>query len=260
MLNDINKHFTKKLNNKQLTLNLRHPEELSFANFYVKQSSENCISNNVTLIQMLKNTIDKNYNFIYLWGEHGCGKTHLLLATNNYYHQSQKNLKFTYFPMRELANVSENILNNLEHNKIVLLDDIDYVINSKNWNEALFHLFNRIQQNNNFLIVTATTKPQELQCNLPDLQSRLASGITAKIQSLKDDEKILALQIIAQQTGLMLTEKTAKFLINHCQRDTTSLFQLLQHLDQASMNEQRNLTIPFIKKILNDLSTIPKFV
>lgn len=246
------------IHTKQLILNLRHPEELTFDNFYIKNflnqaknnSPENEIpENNEYIKKLLQNIFFTTYKFLYLWGEQGCGKTHLLLATNNYYRDS--NSSIVYLPIKDLIDADYKILDNLENKSMVLIDDLDLLINFKNWNEILFHFFNRIQQNNHCLIVTAKHRPQDLQCTLPDLSSRLASGITFNIKSLDENDKIIALQIMANKKGLTLSEKTAKFLINHCQRDTASLFQLLEHLDQASMYEQRNLTIPFIKKILN---------
>jgi DnaA family protein len=67
-----------------------------------------------------------------------------------------------------------------------------------------------------------------------------------------DDEQLLAaLQLRAKQRGLILHDEVGVFLIRRCVRSMPDLYDLLDQLDRASLAEQRRLTIPFIKKVLN---------
>lgn len=227
---------------QQLVLNLRHPNTATFTNFYP--------GDNDALLTMLQNitTTTPLMHYLYLWGEAGSGKSHLLMACCAYYRE--RNVTATYIPLRDLKGSSPHILENLENIDLVCLDDIDTVIKQPHWAEAILHCFNRLQQLQRHIIISARISPTAIVCPLADLTSRLAGGVTQQIQPLNNDQKIHALQFAATHLGLTLSNQTATFLLNHCERDTNSLFYLLKKLDDASLQAQRNLTIPFVKKIL----------
>ncbi len=86
---------------------------------------------------------------------------------------------------------------------------------------------------------------------MPDLNSRLTWGEIYQLNSLTDEQKIKVLQLAAYQRGFQLSDETANFLITRLARDMHTLFKALDLLDKASLQAQRNLTIPFVKKILN---------
>jgi DnaA family protein len=215
----------------QLTLNIRLRDDATFANFYSE--------NNQQLITHLQNSSDQ---FIYLWGKPGSGRSHLLQAT------CQAVNTAIYLPMT--TELKPEILSGLENMDILCLDDIHHIAGIKSWEETIFHLFNKVSANNARLIIAANTPPTILTITLPDLKSRLASGITFQVQSLSDQQKLAALQLRAKNRGLQLSKEAGKFLLNRYARDTNSLFDILEKLDQASLAAQRKLTIPFIKTIL----------
>lgn len=65
------------------------------------------------------------------------------------------------------------------------------------------------------------------------------------------NKKVEVLQHTAYQRGFQLSDETANFLITRLARDMHTLFEALDLLDKASLQAQRNLTIPFVKEILN---------
>ncbi len=85
---------------------------------------------------------------------------------------------------------------------------------------------------------------------MPDLNSRLTWG-NLSIKFINRRTKIKVLQLAAYQRGFQLSDETANFLITRLARDMHTLFEALDLLDKASLQAQRNLTIPFVKEILN---------
>ena len=71
-----------------------------------------------------------------------------------------------------------------------------------------------------------------------------------QVQSLSDEDKVTALSLRAKQRGFGLSDEVAGYLLKHCPRDMKNLFTILDRLDDASLQAQRRLTIPFIKKCL----------
>ena len=85
---------------------------------------------------------------------------------------------------------------------------------------------------------------------LPDLLSRLKSGVTLQMLNFKIEDQRRLLQHRANRRGLYLSDEVALFLLNRLPRDAVQLMTALEELDGASMQEQRRLTMPFVKSVL----------
>lgn len=220
----------------QLTLNIRLRDDATFDNFYAE--------NNRQLIAHLCALI-KNKQFTYIWGPPGAGRSHLLQACCHA--ANQQGLSSIYLP---LALLSPQILEDLEKISLVCIDDIHKIVGQPAWEEAIFHIFNKLPEQNSTLLISANNPVHALPFLLADLKSRLAGGVIFQVQSLTDQEKLAALQMRAKIRGLDIPHEVAEFLLNRCTRDTTNLFSILDKLDQASLAAQHKLTIPFVKSVL----------
>ena len=94
------------------------------------------------------------------------------------------------------------------------------------------------------------TMGRELPVELPDLKSRLTLALVFQLQGLSDEDKLRALQLRASRRGLHLTDEVGRFILTRGSRSMAALFELLDKLDQASLQAQRKLTIPFLKETL----------
>lgn len=231
---------------EQLFLGLSLSDEATFANFFTQPQSANAL----VVSSLLNFFDDPQENFIYLWGASGSGVTHLLQAVC---HQAQgKKLSFQYLPLRELVGYSpEELCRGLDDLDLICLDGVESVIGRHDWENELFHLFNRMKAAQHKLIIAANASARELSIQLADLSSRLQWGLTLHLHNMSDTEKQSALQMRAKARGLELNDEVAQYLIQRLTRDTNELFWQLQRLDNASLQEQRKLTIPFVKKVLN---------
>jgi DnaA-homolog protein len=230
---------------EQLFLGLSLSDEATFANFFTQSQSTNAL----VVSSLLNFFDDPQENFIYLWGASGSGVTHLLQAVC---HQAQeKKLSFQYLPLRELVGYSpEELCRGLDDLDLICLDGLEAVIGRKDWESELFHLFNRMKAAQHKLIIAANAPVRELPIQLVDLSSRLQWGLTLHLHNMSDTEKQSALQMRAKARGLELNDEVAQYLIQRLTRDTNELFWQLQRLDNASLQEQRKLTIPFVKRVL----------
>lgn len=226
----------------QLPLNIKLSDAYSFDNFFPAA--------NVQLIDFLQKLIyQEESQFIYIWGGRGLGKSHLLSALCRYF-VTHDDSAF-YLPLREKQDYSEKIIQNLEDFSLLTIDDIDAVAGDADWQEALFHLYNRIRdRQRGHLIISGNAAPDKLNITLSDLSSRLNWGLVFEIKALIDEEKVLALQERAHYRGLKLSDDAANYLLKRCPRDLPYLFDFLDKLDLASLAAQRKLSIPFIKSLL----------
>jgi len=220
----------------QLPLAIRTSDLSDLTDFYVGDNDE--------LIQYLSTFGEHPDQFIYIWGHHGVGVSFLLQAMANQY-------KSPYISLKQIPDISPDILNGLSDFPLVCLDDIDAVSGRAGWQTALFHLFNDSRSKGNRVIFGNHTSPAQADISLEDLKSRLFWGQCYQVYALTDNQKQLALIERAASKGLLLETLTAQFLLSHYDRDMQAQFQLLEQLDHASMTHKRKLTIPFIKDTLN---------
>ncbi|QQD21094.1 DnaA regulatory inactivator Hda [Venatoribacter cucullus] len=224
--------------NQQLTLSVAIRDDARFANYYAGPNEQ--------IVQALQQqwTV-RGEPYIYLWGSPGSGCSHLLQASCHYAeglgHQS------VYLPLDELADYGPAVLDGMDQLPLVALDHLQAVAGRSDWEEALFHLFNRIRDRQSHLLIAAGQPPAALGIQLPDLLSRLNWGVTYAVQELDDNDKILALLLRARRRGLNLSDDVARFILTRGPRDMQGLFDLLERLDAASLAAQRKLTIPFVK-------------
>ncbi len=226
---------------EQLPLAYAWRDGLSFDNF--------CGAENAAVVQSLQHGADGSGDqFIYLWGAPGVGKSHLLQAACQ--RAAQRGRAVAYLPLVEFVDMPVEALEGLEGLALVCLDDVQAVAGVTHWEEALFHLYNRLRDSGAVLLAAGDASPAGLAIELPDLRSRLGWGPVFRVQEPQEDEKIHALQARAKARGFDLPDEVARYLIRRSPRDMTSLFALLDRLDQASLAQQRRLTIPFVRSLV----------
>ncbi len=228
----------------QLALMVQLPDDETFDSFKSEL--------NLSIVSQLKAYIeqsqDSTHSF-YLFGLSSTGKSHLLHASSTYAAQLGKSS--VCLSCAELKELPVAVLDGLEQIDVICLDDIHLLAGDKRWQQAIFDLYNRVLEQNNYLLISGNESAQKLGISLPDLVSRLTWGLTEQVKPVDDDEKINAIQHRATQRGLFLSDEVVKFLLNRLSRDMGSLIQSLDVLDKASIQEQRKITIPFIKEVLS---------
>jgi DnaA family protein len=223
---------------QQLPLNIKLDQEVLLTDYLVGK-------NQILMEYLRQLNANSSGELIYLWGEQGCGKSHLLQATINQHEIGSA----MYLPLAE-PGLEPAMLSGLEQFHWLVIDDIDAVAGDADWEEALFHLYNKIKDQHSNLIVTAHQPPSDLAIQLQDLRSRLMAMIIFKIQPLSDNDKQVLLQQKAAAKGLSLADEVAQFMLSRSSRDLRNLMDSLDKLDKASLIEQRKITVPFVKNVL----------
>ncbi len=221
----------------QLPLGIGFREGMTFDNFRFGSNQE-----------ALHTLIGGGQQFIYLWGPKGSGKSHLLQALG---HQAAaEGRSSAYLPLADAPRLSPGYLQGLEQLSLVCVDDIDRIARNPQWEEALFHLYNRIHAGTTRLAVTAGSSPAGLPVALADLRSRLSWGLVLKLTPLDDEQKLAVLQQRARGRGMELPADVGRYLLHRTSRDMATLSQWLERLDEQSLAAQRKLTIPFVRELL----------
>ena len=177
-------------------------------------------------------------NFINIIGEKFSGKTHLM----NIFLQKNKGIKFEgkYFQNDDLKKIKiyENIV--IEN----LSSDID---------EKLFYsLFNLIEQDNKFIIVTSIKPIVNIAFNLEDLKSRAKNFVLLNIEKPNDD---LILAIIIKNLSdrqISLDDKFVEFIVKRIDRSYSKIHDFIYKIDQLSLKKKKSIDFKIIKEVLGE--------
>lgn len=222
----------------QLPLGIRAGDGICLENFYPGR--------NQTALAFLTTLQQQQEQLVFLWGVPASGISYLLQAI-----ASEANMP--YIPLSDIQQFTPELLSGLEQMPLLCIDDVQNLEGRDQWQEALFHLFNRQRALGGKLVIGSKLPPLELPIQLADLKSRLNWGTTFHIEALNDDEKLSALIQRAKQKGIDLTEEVANYILSRYSRDPGQLFNLLDELDRASLAAQRKLTVPFVRDTLMEL-------
>ena len=224
---------------EQLALPFALGERGTFRHFVAGRNGE--------LVQRLRKLVQspgRAFDCIWLFGEPGTGKTHLLQAVCN------EQGGAAYIPAREI-NTEDDSIEAYGKFDTVTVDDVPEWIGTAASERPLMSLYNVLRGRHARLVLTAHRSPRDLTFVLPDLGSRLRAAECYRIAPLDDRDKPRLLSGAANERGLDLPPEVAQFLLARTTRDQRELLDVLDRLDKASLAQGRRLTIPFVKQTLN---------
>jgi DnaA family protein len=171
---------------------------------------------------------------LFLWGESGAGKTHLLRASEARYLDASSD--------PGLTGIGEAL-------DFYAIDKIEAL--SETGQIALFNLFNRLRAAGGRLLVAATAPPLQLKLR-EDLRTRLGSGLVYRLLPLTDAEKTAAISAQAAARGLRLPPDALNYLFARAPRDMRSLTAFMTALDRYSLEHKRPITLPLLREVLHE--------
>jgi DnaA family protein len=194
---------------KQLLLDIKPAAPPTLLNFMAGRNAEALASLNAAMTNIAQS------KFIYLWGESGSGKSHLLSACEA-------------IGMKVIDNV--HLLNN------------DAQID-------LFNTYNQLKENGDILITAGLHAPTQMGLR-DDLATRLAWGLVYQLEPLNDAEKALALQNHAAERGIRLPTEVVYYCLRYLRRDLSTLMATLDALDEWSLTTKKPVTVPLLRQLL----------
>jgi len=193
-----------------------------------------------------------------LFGASATGKTHLLHALVR--EAARRGLSTAYLPLRELTAESPQILADVDTRALVCIDDVDAALRDPAWTHALLRLIDGLRSGHRHFAVAAPAAPDRLNASAAsaasapaDLVTRLAACTLLALKPLQDKDRAALLRHRAKARGLEIADDATRWLLTHLPRDPATLVAALDRLDQASLAEQRKLTLPFVQQVVGPL-------
>lgn len=208
---------------KQLILDVRPDFVPTLDNFVA--------GDNAALLAALREQTQRDDgSLLYLWGQPGCGRSHLLAAA----------VHLTDRPCLQGPTAGPA-------GALHCIDDVDLLDDAAL--ADLFRLLIGAREEGRSLILAGDVPPAALSVR-HDVASRIAQGLAFEIRPLSDVQKKTALLQHAQARGLPFGEELVDYLLRHGRRDLPWLMAVLDALDEASLSLGRPVTLPLLRELL----------
>ena len=214
---------------RQLPLALTPPPDPTLENFIP--------GSNLELLERLRSAAAgaPEEPVIFLWGEPGCGRTHLLRGVTAAADAAYLSADADY------ASAGGR--------RLIAVDDVDRLDEARQ--VALFGMLNRARETRGVVIAAGPLPPAQLALR-EDLKTRLGWGLVYRVQPLSDDDKARHLHAEAGRRGLRLPDEVVAYLLARAPRDLPSLMTVLDRLDRHSLARHRPITVPLVRELLSD--------
>ena len=218
-------------NLNQLIIKFDHQQNFKDDDFYVSESNNHIFS-------FLNKWPKWEKNFVNISGEKFCGKTHLV----NIFLKKFKGIKLN------AKNLENEDLKRIKIHENIILEDLNKNIDEK----LIYSLFNIIDSDNKYIIVTSDIPIVNIDFSLIDLKSRTKNFLLQAIEK-PDDELMFAL-ILKNLSDRQITidKKLIDFIVKRIDRSYSKIFDFIYKIDELSLKKKKPIDLKIIKEVLGE--------
>ena len=209
-----------------------------------KMLLDNFIGNSELINYINSLSYNNEASEIYVYGEEGLGKTHLLQGAVISTLNDGENA--IYIDCND--SFPEHILDSVDEFKLISIDNINFINNTNQ--DLFFDFYNRARQSKNItIVVSGNCLPSNLNI-MKDMKTRLSLAVVFKLDILDDDSTMVVLNNQMSERNLTIDSKVYKYLFKNYSRDLKVLLSVINDLDKLSLQSKQAISIPFVKKTL----------
>ena len=218
------------MSSKQIALNLPYREAYGRPDYLVSSSNQEAVS-----------FIDEwpawNSHVLVLYGDHGCGKTHLSSVWED----------MTGAKRIGLSDLNEEILTAPE--MVFIMENAEKIREHSRYEEGLFFLYNWLKESGGYLMLTSHFHPNEWGIKLPDLLSRILSAPAIKIGN--PDDYLLQGVLVKQFSDRQILPSldVIKYILRRMERSYAAARKIVNEIDALALSEKKPITIPLVRKV-----------
>ena len=209
------------------------------------------------------------YNPLFIWGESGLGKTHLLHAAGNYAQRLFPGMRVKYVSTEEFTN---DFINSLRDDRrasfkrtyrdidVLLVDDIQFIEGKDGIQEEFFHTFNTLHNANKQIVISSDRPPKQLATLEDRLRTRFEWGLITDVQPPELETRIAILRKKAQMDRLDVPDDVLELIASRIERNIRELEGALIRVTAfASLNKtaiDKSLAEIVLRDLISDASTM----
>jgi chromosomal replication initiator protein len=207
----------------------------------------------------------KAYNPLFIYGESGLGKTHLLHAIGHYAESLYPGIRIRYVSSEEFTN---DFINSIANNRasvfqsryreidILLIDDIQFLQGKDSTQEAFFHTFNTLHDHNKQVVITSDLPPKHLTGFEDRMRSRFEWGLITDVQAPDLETRIAILRKKAQSERLQVPDDILEYMASKVSSNIRELEGTLIRVTAFSSLNKTPVDLSLVQTVLKDLITL----
>lgn len=207
----------------------------------------------------------KAYNPLFIYGDSGLGKTHLLHAIGHYAMNLYPDLRVRYVSSEEFTN---DFINSIAHNKgasfqaryrnidILLIDDIQFLQRAVETQEAFFHTFNNLHDHNKQVVITSDVSPKHLTGFENRMRSRFEWGLITDVQMPDLETRIAILRKKSESENFIVSDEVLEFVASKISNNIRELEGTLIRITAFASLNQASIDIDLVQTVLKDIITL----
>jgi len=233
----------------------------SFDNFVIGQSNRFAHAAAVAVAEAPA----KAYNPLFIYGDSGLGKTHLLHAIGHYAMSLYPGIRVRYVSSEEFTN---DFINSIANNRgssfqaryrnidILLIDDIQFLQRAVETQEAFFHTFNTLHDHNKQVVITSDLPPKHLTGFEDRMRSRFEWGLITDVQVPDLETRIAILRKKAQSEKIQVPDDILEFMASKVSSNIRELEGTLIRVTAFASLNRTPVDMPLVQTVLKDLITL----
>jgi chromosomal replication initiator protein len=204
----------------------------------------------------------KTYNPLFIYGNSGLGKTHLLLAIGNAIHQREPKKSIAYIKGDDFTNqlvraikngTTEDFHNRYRSVDLFLVDDIQFIAGKQQTQNEFFHTFNSIYEAGNQIVITSDRPPLEMATLDDRLRTRFEWGLMADIQPPDLETRMAITRNKAAQLGLILSDDAVFYISDNITDNIRRLEGVIKKLTAYKEILNEIIDIDSVKRAIKDV-------
>ena len=205
----------------------------------------------------------KVYNPLFLYGDVGLGKTHLMHAIGNRVKQKYPEMKVLYISSETFTNemifsIQKNSMeafrNKYRNIDCLLIDDIQFLRKKESTQEEFFHTFNALHDANKQIIISSDRKPKEIETLESRLRSRFEWGLTADVQAPDLETRMAILREKADREDIIIPNDVILFIASAIETNIREIEGAFTRVSAYASFNGGKITLEEAKKALSELN------
>lgn len=204
----------------------------------------------------------KTYNPLFIYGNSGLGKTHLLLAIGQDIHEREPQKQIAYIKGEEFMNqmvksikngTAEEFRTKYRNVDLFLVDDIQFIAGKQSTQDEFFHTFNNIYESGNQIVITSDRPPLEMSLLDDRLRTRFEGGLMADIQPPDLETRMAITRNKAAQLGLLLSDEAVEYIATKITANIRQLEGVIKKLTAYKEILDDVINIDSVKRAISDV-------
>ena len=244
-------------------------EEAGLSTDYTFDTFVKGASNQFPLAAALRvaETPARSYNPLFIYGNAGLGKTHLLYAIGHYVHQNYQHHKIRYVSTETFMNeyvesIRNNTTNMLRQRyrdiDVLLIDDIQFIANKEGLQEEFFHTFNALHGANKQIVISSDRMPDAIPTLEERLRSRFKWGLITDIQPPDVETRLAILRNKAEREDIEVPGEALEFVAENISTNIRELEGALVRVMAFASLSRQPITVELVQQQLADLLTVSR--